>query len=199
MIPHRGGLPHSDIHGSKPARGSPWLFAACHVLHRLLVPRHPPNALIMLDTIRQSCNHLTHHARKPSTESRRERIVIVTVLQLAQHTTGFYPPRPRSRAGKTDKTFLTPLNTRSPTGGRRPERRLIRSDVQPDHGTPTQAPITRSAPKRHHTRPQTHQNLIYPDKEQQHRRPRIAPKARSTAPAGGSSEPQANTELLASL
>src|SRR5258708_3784265 len=44
----KGGLPHSDIHGSKPARGSPWLFAACHVLHRLLVPRHPPNALIIL-------------------------------------------------------------------------------------------------------------------------------------------------------
>src|SRR6185437_5659462 len=45
-----GGLPHSDIHGSTPARGFPWLFAACHVLHRLLVPRHPPNALLILDT-----------------------------------------------------------------------------------------------------------------------------------------------------
>ena len=45
----RSGLPHSDIHGSTPARGSPWLFAACHVLHRLLVPRHPPNALIALE------------------------------------------------------------------------------------------------------------------------------------------------------
>src|ERR1044072_3952927 len=39
------GLPHSEIHGSKSARLSPWLFAACYVLHRLLVPRHPPNAL----------------------------------------------------------------------------------------------------------------------------------------------------------
>lgn len=48
--PSLGGLPHSDIHGSTPARGSPWLFAACHVLHRLLVPRHPPNALIALET-----------------------------------------------------------------------------------------------------------------------------------------------------
>ena len=48
MIPQRGGLPHSDIHGSTPARGSPWLFAACHVLHRLLAPRHPPNALLSL-------------------------------------------------------------------------------------------------------------------------------------------------------
>ena len=40
-----GGLPHSEIHGSKPARGSPWLIATCCVLHRLSVPRHPPDAL----------------------------------------------------------------------------------------------------------------------------------------------------------
>ena len=39
------GFPHSEIHGSKPTRGSPWLIAACHVLHRLSTPRHPPNAL----------------------------------------------------------------------------------------------------------------------------------------------------------
>ena len=45
----RVGLPHSDTHGSTPARGSPWLFAACHVLHRLSVPRHPPNALTSLE------------------------------------------------------------------------------------------------------------------------------------------------------
>ena len=41
-------FPHSDIHGSKPACGSPWLFAACHVLHRRLVPGHPPYALLRL-------------------------------------------------------------------------------------------------------------------------------------------------------
>ena len=39
------GFPHSEIHGSKLTRSSPWLIAACHVLHRLLAPRHPPNAL----------------------------------------------------------------------------------------------------------------------------------------------------------
>jgi hypothetical protein len=43
--PKRGGLPHSDILGSTLARSSPKLFAACHVLHRLSVPRHPPDAL----------------------------------------------------------------------------------------------------------------------------------------------------------
>ena len=43
----RGGLPHSEIRGSTGARPFPRLFAACHVLHRLSVPRHPPNALIV--------------------------------------------------------------------------------------------------------------------------------------------------------
>ena len=42
------GFPHSDISGSTSARDSPELFAACHVLHRLLAPRHPPRALCSL-------------------------------------------------------------------------------------------------------------------------------------------------------
>jgi hypothetical protein len=46
--PRRAGFPHSEIRGSKPARGSPRLIAACYVLHRLSVPRHPPNALLRL-------------------------------------------------------------------------------------------------------------------------------------------------------
>src|SRR5918998_5546228 len=48
--PKREGFPHSDIRGSTIARISPRLFAACHVLHRLSAPRHPPNALVMLRT-----------------------------------------------------------------------------------------------------------------------------------------------------
>lgn len=47
--PQRGGLPHSDISGSKVACTSPKLFAACHVLHRLYAPRYPPNALKTFD------------------------------------------------------------------------------------------------------------------------------------------------------
>ncbi len=43
-----GGLPHSDIHGSRDICSSPWLFAACHVLRRLLMPRHSPCALFSL-------------------------------------------------------------------------------------------------------------------------------------------------------
>ena len=42
------GFPHSEIHGSRDICSSPWLFAAYHVFLRLLVPRHPPCALISL-------------------------------------------------------------------------------------------------------------------------------------------------------
>jgi|LZQO01.1.fsa_nt_gb hypothetical protein len=48
-----GGLPHSEIFGSKPILGSPKLIAEYHVLHRLLLPRHPPNALLALDLIQK--------------------------------------------------------------------------------------------------------------------------------------------------
>ena len=45
---HHTGFPHSDICGSKIICISPQLFAAYHVFHRLLVPRHPPCALFCL-------------------------------------------------------------------------------------------------------------------------------------------------------
>ena len=42
------GFPHSDICGSPDICSLPQLFAAYHVFLRLLVPRHPPCALIRL-------------------------------------------------------------------------------------------------------------------------------------------------------
>ena len=46
------GFPHSDICGSMCICHSPQLFAAYHVFLRLLVPRHPPCALIRLTSAR---------------------------------------------------------------------------------------------------------------------------------------------------
>ena len=43
-----GRFPHSEISGSMGICPSPKLFAAYHVFHRLLVPRHPPYALISI-------------------------------------------------------------------------------------------------------------------------------------------------------
>ena len=45
------GLLHSDTLGSIRACRSPRLFAAYRVLHRLLMPRHPPCALISLNSL----------------------------------------------------------------------------------------------------------------------------------------------------
>ena len=42
-------FPHSDICGSRLICSSPQLFAACHVLLRLLMPRHSPYALLRLN------------------------------------------------------------------------------------------------------------------------------------------------------
>ena len=69
LIPQRGGLPHSDTSGSKPARGSPKIFAACHVLHRLLAPRHPPDALLILNARGSSQSSVASSQKR--TSSRR--------------------------------------------------------------------------------------------------------------------------------
>ena len=61
-----GGLPHSEIHGSKPILSSPWLIAEYHVFHRLLLPRHSPNALLALDLIQKKTG-LTATAREAGT------------------------------------------------------------------------------------------------------------------------------------
>ena len=58
------GLPHSEISGSKRACRSPKLIAACYVLHRLSVPRHPPSTLSnltikCLDLMRSADRHLS--------------------------------------------------------------------------------------------------------------------------------------------
>ncbi len=54
-----GGFPHSEIPGSKLILNSPGLIAEYHVLHRLLLPRHPPNALLALDLIQKKTDLLS--------------------------------------------------------------------------------------------------------------------------------------------
>src|ERR1700704_4807487 len=46
------GFPIRESTGQRLFSASPWLIAAVHALHRLLVPRHPPCALRILTVIR---------------------------------------------------------------------------------------------------------------------------------------------------
>lgn len=75
------GLPHSDISGSKPAGGSPKLFAANCVLLRLLTPRHPPCALNILTSLIQSQGS-THNFFYLQTLSRSQIISFAFSLSL---------------------------------------------------------------------------------------------------------------------
>jgi hypothetical protein len=79
---YRIGFPHSEIPGSKPACGSPRLIAACHVLHRHRLPRHPPCALSSL-TIK-----FTQHIRDPEPRRRLRKlyVAICSSLRLASAT-----------------------------------------------------------------------------------------------------------------
>src|SRR3954447_22365453 len=45
------GFPIRKSTGQRLFSASPWLIAVVHVLHRLLVPRHPPRALTILTVI----------------------------------------------------------------------------------------------------------------------------------------------------
>ena len=102
--PLLAGLPHSEIHGSKGARPSPWLIAACYVLHRLSVPRHPPDALISFD-LNPCCLPLTSRkdlARRGKLLTRPYPDLGYTVfaslcfiIKLNSHLKTFAPPYPR--------------------------------------------------------------------------------------------------------
>jgi hypothetical protein len=139
--PSRGGLPHSDIHGSTPARGSPWLIAACHVLHRLLVPRHPPNALLLLNappragareaSHRDNARRPVHHAQKPSSVRHARH-------RASPSATALRPPH-RDSFPHTDLSLSTqlhsPLNA-TPWQQGQPvpsQEQTTRSDTPPRH------------------------------------------------------------------
>ncbi len=55
----RGGFPHSDTCGSPGMCRSPQLFAACRVLLRRHMPRHPPCALRSLFVLMTLSSHLS--------------------------------------------------------------------------------------------------------------------------------------------
>ena len=83
------GLPHSEISGSKPILGSPKLIAEYHVLHRLLLPRHPPNALLALDLIQRKIVPTNPASRTrmdhPSQRQFVDRNCLSEVLTQVQH------------------------------------------------------------------------------------------------------------------
>ncbi len=119
----RGGLPHSEIPGSPIARISPGLFAACHVLHRLSVPRHPPDALhlrLIPGVIRQRHIHCEIRRTKPPRTGARaplspKRPHMKTLLRIARTALRCAEP---IRLGHMTNSLFT-LQTTPPPGSPR--------------------------------------------------------------------------------
>ena len=85
---HSAGFPHSDIHGSMPAFGSPWLFADRCALLRLPVPRHSPCALLRLTFL--CSNHLRFSQAYPCSHGYTRDVLFFLFIQFSRF---FLTPR----------------------------------------------------------------------------------------------------------
>ena|GEM_PF-1317125 len=123
-----GGLPHSEIPGSKGARASPGLFAACHVLHRLSAPRHSPDALGSLAPLQQRApNAGTFHLNEVAVPTAKPEQRLPLRAYHAQKIAHPEPPAPHRSGTRTNRTGRTHATIA-------PER-LPASRASPEHGT----------------------------------------------------------------
>ena len=94
-------LPDSEIPGSMPVSGSPGLFAAAHVLHRLPAPRHSPCALCSLTVSRRYTSHalcqLRGSLQEPlaffahsSLQIRRSYLPLLSLVSSLQFSMSYY-------------------------------------------------------------------------------------------------------------
>ena len=116
----KGGFPHSEMSGSKGARASPDLIAACHVFHRLSVPRHPSEALMRLIVL--SKTHAWGRYMRTSGTKRRARAHTCALILMSSQGLPSSPGGP----GK-------PFNSRCHAILARPGRKLVfldRGDVR---------------------------------------------------------------------
>ena len=79
-----GGFPIRKSPGQSLLGGSPELIAACHVLHRLLTPGHPPCALVRLTTTQRMKEFRTAHSESVVKEQERKisRSVLPKLLSI---------------------------------------------------------------------------------------------------------------------
>jgi hypothetical protein len=101
------------------ARISPRLFAACYVLHRLSVPRHPPDALLALDP-KASKQQLAPQSQRPGSLS-------TSVGNLHDHRLQPQTSMPDARCQKTSASQHRPLGMRL-LGSRLKQRQPPRKD-----------------------------------------------------------------------
>ena len=141
-FPWAGGLPHSEIPGSTIARISPGLVAACHVLHRLSVPRHPPDAL-RLRLIRGG----RRHNRRHPPENRRAQGQNPHSSEPREAGAHDVPPRMKTLPGQANPASHSHRQP-PPRARARPPRSHHKLSLHPSINTPRRPPAkARPRPK----------------------------------------------------
>ena len=143
MTPAR--FPHSDTPGSSSVANSPGLIAGSYVLHRLLMPRHPPYALHSLSPHTQTQQKHRSHRPTPhrQTADPQESADLSKQLQRCS--------RPLSNNQTTTRTTSNHPDGPPPQGPT--DRRLIPQGPTACHPDPP--PTSRSRPGTHHHSPTT--------------------------------------------
>ena len=84
------GFPHSEICGSKDICSYPQLIAACHVLLRLLMPRHSPCALLSLTSLGSpfELNYMSFFPLKLNLiyPLRKNSFIILCIVQFSKYS-----------------------------------------------------------------------------------------------------------------
>jgi hypothetical protein len=104
-----------------PARGSPWLFAACHVLHRLLAPRHPPDALVCFTHMPNRSEFRDQNSEVRTLFPSPDRVGICSDHPRTKETQGWPHHNPPASPRKQPWTEPTDPQSFRPPSRRRPE------------------------------------------------------------------------------
>lgn len=114
--------------GSKGARASPDLIAACHVFHRLSMPRHPSEALMRLIVLSKT------HAWGRFVLQPYEIAKAAPTHALCFDVFSGRPYKPQGRPGK-------PFNSQCHSPSRsKPERKLVSTIACRSEGLPSRSP-----------------------------------------------------------
>ena len=141
--PHRRrGFPIRKSSDHSPLIGSPRHIADCHVLHRLLMPRHPPCALSNLQTDTQKYSHIknkmlastiqfSNNTSRPPHHTHRAQ------LPEASHRTHTQPPHAHPKARTTVTGPVVPGPDSAPNH---------QPSTAPTHQASTQTPDSDQTP-----------------------------------------------------
>ena len=103
------GFPHSEISGSKVVCTSPKLIAAYHVLHRLLTPRHPPDALSSLTEQQCSIARLFQDPKVPV-----DTVISLCSCQRTKRRAGLAAPTSAQLKAAADDSRPSKAHVRNP-------------------------------------------------------------------------------------